>query len=108
MIHIFSYIFFYNIYTIYFLFHILFGNYLSTLLTPITTIYEVVFFVLTLPGLCWGVRASLVAEMGSGARGLSSCGTGLVVLRHVRFLIPQSGTEPISPALEGGFLTTGP
>ena len=28
MIHIFSYIFFYNMYTIYFLFHILFGNYL--------------------------------------------------------------------------------
>ena len=23
-------------------------------------------------------------------------------------LIPQPGTEPVSPALEGGFLTTGP
>ena len=58
MIHIFSYIFFYNIYTIYFLFRILFGNYHSTSLIPITTrIYEVVFF-------CFGSSGSLLGSVG--------------------------------------------
>ena len=53
---------------------------------------------------------------GSRVRRLSSCGTrapqlwcaGLVAPRHVGILVPQPGIEPVSPALEGGFLTTGP
>ena len=36
--------------------------------------------------------------------------TGLVALRHVGcgILVPRPGIEPASPALEGGFFTTGP
>ena len=59
--------------------------------------------------LCCGTWASLVA-----ARGLhSSC--GVWALEHVDsvvaacgILVPRPGIEPASPALEGGFLTTGP
>ena len=55
--------------------------------------------------------------------GLSSCGTwapehagaGSLVVARGRscpvacvILVPQPGIEPTSPALEGGFLTTGP
>ena len=48
------------------------------------------------------------------ALGLSSCGaqaldrTGLVALWHMGFPVPRLGIEPMSPALEGGFLITGP
>ena len=47
------------------------------------------------------------------ACGLSSCGAralermGLVSPQHVGILVPRPGIEPVSPALEGGFLTTG-
>ena len=42
-----------------------------------------------------------------GFTGFSSCGTpGLVASQHVGFAGP--GTEPMSPALAGEFLTTGP
>ena len=56
-----------------------------------------------------------------GRRLLSSCRvqapehTGLVVGTHTlscpaacEILVPQPGMEPMSPALKGGFLTTGP
>ena len=33
---------------------------------------------------------------------------GLAALQHVRILVPESGIKPTSPALAGGFLTTGP
>ena len=33
---------------------------------------------------------------------------GLVAPKACGILIPQPGIEPVSPALEGGFLTTGP
>ena len=42
------------------------------------------------------------------ARGLSSCGTRAYLPRGVWDLSPQPGIEPASPALEGGFFTTGP
>ena len=55
------------------------------------------------------------------ARGLSSCGSwaleceGSVVVAHrlscptvCGILVPRPVIEPTSPALEGGFLTTGP
>ena len=48
------------------------------------------------------------------AHRLSSCGeralerAGLVAPQYVGpYLVPRPGTEPASPALEGGFLTTG-
>ena len=37
---------------------------------------------------------------------LSICGSGSAALQHVG--ASQSGIEPVSPALAGGFLTTGP
>ena len=62
MIHIFSHIFFYSIYAIYFLFQILFGNYHSTSLIPITPrMYEVVFF-------CFGSSGSLLGSAGFSCR----------------------------------------
>ena len=36
------------------------------------------------------------------------CGSGLSFPTACGILVPQPGTEPSSPALEGGFLTTGP
>ena len=50
------------------------------------------------------------------ARGLlSSCGMGSVVVAHrlscpaaSGIFVPPPGIEPVSPALEGGFLTNGP
>ena len=46
---------------------------------------------------------------------LSSCGTGSVVATHklscpaaCGILVPQPGKEPVSPELQGRFLTTGP
>ena len=61
--------------------------------------------------------------MGSvvATRGLSSCGAralervgsvvavrGLSCPAACRILVPQPGIEPASPALQDGFLTTGP
>ena len=47
--------------------------------------------------------------------GLYSCGAGSVVVAHRLscytargILVPGPGIEPVSPALQGGFLTTGP
>jgi len=49
------------------------------------------------------------------AHGLSSCGTQAQWFRRrlscfeaCGILVPQAGLEPESPALQGGFLTTGP
>ena len=68
-------------------------------------------------GLRCGAWASLVAVLGL----LSSCGTqalereGPVVVVHglscpvaCGILVPRPGIEPLSPSLEGGFLTSGP
>ena len=65
-------------------------------------------FILAALGLCWhrilhyGAQASLVAE-----HGLSSCPVARGAC-HVGILVPCPRTEPWSPALEGGFLTTVP
>ena len=53
------------------------------------------------------VVASLVAEHGLQARGLSSCGARASLLR-LMWDLPGPGLEPVSPALAGGFLTTAP
>ena len=68
-------------------------------------------------GLRCGAWASLVAVLGL----LSSCGTqalehtgpvvavrGLSCPAACAILVPRPGIEPASPALAGGFLTTGP
>ena len=60
-----------------------------------------------------GARASVAA-----ARGLRSCGSwpperagfsrcGALCLAACGILVPRPGIEPMSPALAGGFLTTG-
>ena len=41
------------------------------------------------------------------ARGLSSCGTPVYLLREM-WDLPGPGIEPMSPVLAGGFLTTEP
>ena len=70
---------------------------------------------------CCGMWDLLLRHAGFRAHGLSSCGTW--ALEHVGsvvaacglswpvecgILVPRPGIEPASPALEGGFLTTGP
>ena len=41
------------------------------------------------------------------AHGFSSCGTGAFSCSEAcGSLVPQPGMEPVSPALQGGFLTT--
>ena len=68
-----------------------------------------------------GTRASEHAGSGAVACGLSSCGAwaleclgsvvavlGLSCSATCVILVPWPGIEPTSPALEGGFLTTGP
>ena len=50
----------------------------------------------------WHAQASIVEVCG-----LSSCGTQ-VYLTQGTWNLPRSGTEPVSPALIGKFLTTGP
>ena len=50
--------------------------------------------------------ASLVAEHGLLTRRLSSCGARALLLCGMCDL-PGAGIEPMSPALAGGFLTTG-
>ena len=63
--------------------------------------------------------ASLVAEHGLQAHGLSSCGSQALECRlsscgaRAQLLcgmwdLPRPGLEPVSPALAGGFLTTAP
>ena len=48
----------------------------------------------------------LLQSVGSGVRGLSSCGTWAWLSRGM-WRLPRPGIEPTSPALAGGFLTTG-
>ena len=55
--------------------------------------------------LCCGKQASLVAEHGLWALG-HLWHMGLVA--QGMWDLPRPGVEPISPALQGGFLTTGP
>ena len=51
-----------------------------------------------------------------GVHGFSNCGTraSLTVAHRLScpaaygILVPQAGIEPVSPVLEGGFLSTGP
>ena len=55
-----------------------------------------------------------LAALGLGCGACGSVGTssamvcGLSCLEECGILATQSGSEPTSPALEGGFLTTGP
>ena len=55
-------------------------------------------------------RGSLLRRAGSFvlAQGLSSCGRGLCCSAACGILVPRPGLEPVSPALQGGFVTTGP
>ena len=55
-------------------------------------------------GLSWGTWGSFIAAWGV----LSSCGMGLSYLGACGILVPRPEIEPMSPALEGGFLTIGP
>ena len=59
------------------------------------------------------VAAYQLSSRGSGARYCSSraprvAARGLSCSVAGGILVPQPGTEPVSPALHGGFLTTGP
>ena len=65
-------------------------------------------------GLCnWGKQASHCGGFSCcrarvpGRMGFSSCGAW-AELPHGMWDLPGSGIEPVSPALPGGFLTTGP
>ena len=49
-----------------------------------------------------GTRASVFV-----VHSLSCCGSWALLL-HSMWYIPRPGIEPLSPALAGGFLTTGP
>ena len=60
--------------------------------------------------LLWSMGSSFwcllfLQSPGSRGCGLSSCGTP-ALLPHSMWDLTGSGTEPISPALEGGFLTS--
>ena len=60
-----------------------------------------------MPALCCGAQASLVAVSGlQNTQAQESRHAGLVALWHVGILAPRPGIEPMSPVLEGGFLTT--
>ena len=69
--------------------------------SEVNVIFYLLFKILAARGLCCGTPTLLLWCGGSRACGLScpmACG----------ILVPQPGIEPVSPALEGGFLTTGP
>ena len=53
------------------------------------------------------IAAPPVAEHRLQTRRLSSYGSRAQLLRGM-WDLPRPGLEPLSPALEGGFLTTGP
>ena len=98
------------------------------------SIYLSIYLFMAMLGLCccvqafsscgeWGLLfvavASVVAEHGLQARGLSSCGSRALEHRlsscgaraqllHRMSDLPGPGLEPVSPALAGGFLTTAP
>ena len=71
-------------------------------------------FFLTVLGLCCcaqafsscGVQASHYRGFSHSSADFSSWGTGTELLRSM-WNLPRPGTEPISPTLAGGFLTTG-
>ena len=54
-----------------------------------------------------GVQASHYRGFSHSSADFSSWGTGTELLRGM-WNLPRPGTEPISPTLAGGFLTTGP
>ena len=64
-------------------------------LIPLSTIFIHAFIYLTVLGLSYGMGLVVAAFRHSCS---VACG----------ILTPQLGIEPVSPALEGGFLTTGP
>ena len=56
-----------------------------------------------------GVRApERVGPVVCGTQALQLWRAGLAAPQHVGILVPRPGIEPASPALEGGFFTTGP
>ena len=73
------------------------------------------FFLLSVLGLCGSRRVSLQLWF-AGSQGLSRCSTqllwlwcsGFIAPRHVGISVPPPGTEPMSSALEGRVLTSGP
>ena len=56
-------------------------------------------------GLWWGTWASVVLTLERGLRRLSAQG---VAAPLCGILVPGLGIEPVTPALAGGCLTTGP
>ena len=52
--------------------------------------------------LMWWVDSLVIAD------GLSNRGVWAQLPEACRILVPQSGIEPVSPALQGEFFTTGP
>ena len=58
-------------------------------------------------GLLIVVASLVVALHGSRHMGFSGCGPRALLL-HSKWNPPRPGIEPTSPALVGGFLTTGP
>ena len=87
---------------------------MSPIILRIATFFKI-FIYLAVSGLSCGMRDLSLWQAGSvvAAPGLSSCGAwaleciGLVALT-CGILVLRPGIEPTSPALEGGFLTTGP
>jgi len=87
--------------------------FIQYLLKSLSNFLSVLFFSIYLAAL------GRVARTGSSLRcvgfslvvvyGLSSCGAGgLSCPKPCGILVPRPGVEPMSPALEGRFLTTGP
>ena len=56
-------------------------------------------------GLWWGTWASVVVTLEQGLRRLGAQG---VAAPLCGILVPGPGIEPVTPALAGGRLTTGP
>ena len=66
-------------------------------LTPLSTLFIHSFIYLTVLGLSYGMKAAECVGLVVAAFTVA-CG----------ILLPRLGIEPVSPALEGGFLTIGP
>ena len=59
--------------------------------------------------LCHAVSSLRRAGSFIAGQGLASCGGSLLSCsRACKILVPQQGIEPMSPALQGRFLITGP
>ena len=56
----------------------------------------------------WHMDSLTVARGLPGAWASVGVGLGLKLLSAHEILVPLPGMEPASPALQGGFLTTGP